>query len=326
MCMNHLRKVQIIAILLPFFLLAEVEIKPAWKRVVPRETSDLIDIQKRMQSLLPKSRMALVSIEASDGAGSGVIISADGLVLTAAHVIGSSKKKMSVRLPDGKRAPAVSLGGSELSDAGMLKITKPGPWPFVEIAPRGSAQKGDWCFGLGHPGGFDKDRDMVVRIGRVIAKEGETMQTDSRLLGGDSGGPLFDFEGRVIAIHSRISKQPDENFHVPIESFHANWDFFRNQKLFSRDQIEDGGFLGVACQETADGLLVMQTVEDSPARKAGLQKDDLIVSLDGEKIDSTEELIILVASKSPGKKISLQYQREDKLLSSKIKLGTRPSE
>ena len=70
----------------------------------------------------------------------------------------------------------------------------------------------------------------------------------------------------------------------------------------------------------------MQTVEDSPARKAGLQKDDLIVSLDGEKIDSTEELIILIASKSPGKKISLQYQREDKLLSSKIKLGTRPSE
>ena len=65
-------------------------------------------------------------------------------------------------------------------------------------------------FGLGHPGGFDKERGVVVRIGKIIAKKDETMQTDSRLLGGDSGGPLFDFDGQLIAIHSRVSQKPDQ--------------------------------------------------------------------------------------------------------------------
>ena len=81
------------------------------------------------------------------------------------------------------------------------------------------------------PGGFDAKRGIVVRIGRIIGKKDETMQTDSRLLGGDSGGPLFDFQGKVIAIHSRISQKPDQNFHVPIDCYHANWDFFKNQEI-----------------------------------------------------------------------------------------------
>ena len=69
-----------------------------------------------------------------DGAGSGVVVSSDGLILTAAHVIGKTGKKMKVRFPDGKTASAISLGGSEISDAGMLQILDKGPWPFVEIA------------------------------------------------------------------------------------------------------------------------------------------------------------------------------------------------
>ena len=85
------------------------------------------------------------------------------------------------------------------------------------------------------------------------------MQTDSRLLGGDSGGPLFDFDGKVIAIHSRISKRPDQNFHVPIESFRANWDFFRKEKLLTNEKIEKGGFLGVSCEERKKVLLSSQS-------------------------------------------------------------------
>ena len=84
----------------------------------------------------------------------------------------------------------------------MLQITKKKKWPFVKMAEPQTSNIGDWCFGLGHPGGFDKDRGIVVRIGRVIAHQDETIQTDSRLLGGDSGGPLFDFEGRLIGIHT----------------------------------------------------------------------------------------------------------------------------
>ena len=77
--------------------------------------------------LLPNAKKALVSIEAGGGAGSGVIVSEDGLVLTAAHVIGQTGKSMMVRLPNGRRASAKALGGSEISDAAMLQITDDGP-------------------------------------------------------------------------------------------------------------------------------------------------------------------------------------------------------
>ena len=233
---------------------------------------------------------------------------------------------MTVRLPNGERLPAISLGGSELSDAGMLKITKSGSWSFAKMAPRGSVSLGDWCFGLGHPGGFDQERGIVVRIGRVIGNKNETMQTDSRLLGGDSGGPLFDFDGRVIAIHSRISKKPDENFHVPIESFLANWEFFQNSKLFTLAQMEKGGFLGVACKETEKGVVVVEAIEGTVAEKSGLRPNDLILAVDGENIDNREELTILLATKNPNDEIKLEYEREGSAQSLKIKLGERPEE
>ena len=320
-------KVLLVASLLPHILLPKDETtERAWNRIVPENSDDLLEIQARLQSLLPEVQGAVVSIEAQDGAGSGVIISKDGLVLTAAHVIGSSKKKMTVRLPNGERLPAISLGGSELSDAGMLKITKSGSWPFAKMAPRGSASLGDWCFGLGHPGGFDQERGIVVRIGRVIGNKNETMQTDSRLLGGDSGGPLFDFDGRVIAIHSRISKKPDENFHVPIESFLANWEFFQNSKLFTLAQMEKGGFLGVACKETEKGVVVVEAIEGTVAEKSGLRPNDLILAVDGENIDNREELTILLATKKPSDEIKLEYEREGSAQSLKIKLGERPEE
>ncbi|MBP52142.1 MAG: hypothetical protein CMI27_03245 [Opitutae bacterium] len=296
-----------------------------WHKKVPENQNDLRIIQSHLQTLLPACEKAVVAIEVNDGAGSGVIISEDGLVLTAAHVIGKSGRKLSVRLADGTKASAVSLGGSEISDAGMIKITGPGPWPYTKIAPSGSTSIGDWCFALGHPGGFDKKRGIIVRVGRVIAQKDETMQTDSRLLGGDSGGPLFDFDGNVIAIHSRISRAPDENYHVPVDSFHANWDFFKNQKLLTLDDLVKGGFLGLSCEEyEASGLLVTKIVEETPAEKSGLLKDDILLSLNGEKLDTREELTILVSSMNAGDLIVLEYLRNGKLLSSKIKLGNRP--
>ena len=93
---------------------ADIVSTKSWHKQVPQGIEDLVAIQERLRSLLPQTKAALVSIEALDGAGSGVIVSEDGLLLTEAHVIGTPGKKMFVRLPDGKRAPAVSLGGSDI--------------------------------------------------------------------------------------------------------------------------------------------------------------------------------------------------------------------
>jgi serine protease Do len=306
------------------YCFCDVSISPPWESITPLNQKDLLDIQSRLQELLPNAKKALVSIETNDGVGSGVIVSEDGLVLTAAHVIGKTGQKMNVRLLNGKKVSAISLGGSEISDAGMLKITKKGKWPFSPIAKRDFSKIGDWCFAIGHPGGFNKKRGVVVRLGRIIGKNEDTLQSDSRLLGGDSGGPLFDFNGNIIAIHSRVSKQPDQNFHVPIECFHINWDFYKDQEILTFEKLKTQGFLGVACEKTDLGLKVNSVVEKSAAEKYGLQKGDFLISLDGEKLDSREELTILISLKKPDELISLEYRRDETELSVQLALGARP--
>ncbi len=296
----------------------------AWEKPFPENQEDLLAIQERLRKILPEAKKAVVAIESGGGAGSGVIVSEDGMVLTAAHVIGKRGKRVKVRLPDGKRVNAITLGGSEISDAGMAKITDEGDWPVAPMAERGSSKIGDWCFALGHPGGFDKERGIIVRLGRIIAKEDETIQTDSRLLGGDSGGPLFDFSGRVIGIHSRISKKDDQNFHAPIEAFHANWKSFREEDLLTQRSLKEGGFLGVGCKETKEGLKVIEVVEDSAAKKARLREGDIIVKVNGDIIDTREELTIAIATTGPGKSVIIDYLRGEKEMTAKVKLGKRP--
>jgi len=76
---------------------------------------------------------------------------------------------------------------------------------------------------LGHPGGFDLKRSLVVRLGRIIRLAPDALQTDCTISPGDSGGPLFDMHGRVIGIHSYISSSPADNFHVPITAYYHSW-------------------------------------------------------------------------------------------------------
>ena len=183
----------------------------AWEKESPSGYEDLLQIENQIATTLDRAKQAVVSIETSDGAGSGVIVSADGLVLTAAHVIGERGKKLTVILHDGRKVSALSLGGSVFSDAGMLRMDTNETFGFASIAEVKESKLGDWCYALGHPNGFNEFRGQVLRLGRIIGKQDETMQTDCRLLGGDSGGPLFNLKGQVIGIHSRISQLPDEN-------------------------------------------------------------------------------------------------------------------
>lgn len=324
--MNRFFSDTLIIFVSSLFLDADVVSEKKWFSETPQNHADLNAIQDRLRLILSEAKKSLVAIESDDGAGSGVIVSEDGLVLTAAHVIGKTGKKMKVRLPNGKSLPAVSLGGSEISDAGMLKITKKGKWPHVQIEKMNSSKVGDWCFAIGHPGGFDKERGIIVRLGRVIGKTEDTLQSDSRLLGGDSGGPLFNLDGKVIAIHSRISKEPDQNFHVPIECFHINWDFYRKGQLLTFDKLGEKGFLGVSCEATKDGLVIVDVVEGSSAQKIGLQENDILYSLDGEKLDSREELTILISGKKPNEAVTIEYHRGEKQLSLRVVLGERPTE
>ena len=296
----------------------------SWEKNVPDSKQDLLSIQARLQKTLKKAKHAVVAIQSGGGSGSGVIVSKDGLALTAGHISGRSGRSVKIVLPDGRGVDAVTMGGSEISDSGMCRIKDEGEWPFAPMAAKGKSQVGDWCFALGHPGGFMAERGIVTRIGRVIDKQNATLRTDCRLLGGDSGGPLFNLDGEVIGIHSRIAKYDDANFHAPIESYLEHWDIFKEGTLISRRDLQKGGFLGVGTMETEDGLKIMNVVRESAAQKEGILKSDVITAIDGEPIDSQEELFIVVGSKDPGDEVVIDLKRGKRELTISLELGKRP--
>lgn len=210
---------------------------PINDKPVPENLEDLLAIQSAISTALPRSSAATVAIEIADGSGTGVIVSPDGLILTAAHVSGAPGKKVEVIMHDGKRTNAITLGLDSESDAAMIRITDPGTWPFVEIDKSKSCKLGDWVFALGHPGGFDHERGLVMRPGRIVRITDQSLQSDCILIGGDSGGPLFDLSGRLIAIHSRVGPQLVVNMHVDIDTFLNIWEALLNSEF-----LGDGPF------------------------------------------------------------------------------------
>jgi serine protease Do len=194
-------------------------LKPA-----PESITELRAIEARVKVLVKKVSPATVAVEVGGATGSGVIISSNGLVLTAAHVAGAPDRNVIFTFPDGKRVRGKTVGSEEDSDAGLMRITEAGPWPFVPLGELETARAGDWVLALGHPGGFDARRSLVVRLGRLIRIRGDSLQSDCTISPGDSGGPLFDMHGRVIGIHTTISGSLSDNFHVPIAKFYSEWD------------------------------------------------------------------------------------------------------
>jgi serine protease Do len=143
---------------------------------------------------------------------------------------------------------AKALGMDHDWDAGLAKIQTEGKWPFVPMAKE-PPRLGAWCLATGHPGGIFSDRKPPLRLGRVlVVGDGtdplEGIQTDATVYPGDSGGPLFNLQGEVIAIHSNIGYDVVENRHVPVEIFHQKWDDFVQGKEFGEPlDLDDEGDL-----------------------------------------------------------------------------------
>jgi serine protease Do len=158
------------------------------------------------------------------GEGSGVVVSEDGLIVTVGHVIAQPGSELTVIFPDGRRATAKALGANFSRDSGLARITEPGKWPHVEMGHSADVKQGDWCIALGHPGGIQQDRTPPIRLGRVLSGKGSKyIVTDATVISGDSGGPLFDLEGRLIGVHSNIGMNVNQNQHVPIDVYRDQW-------------------------------------------------------------------------------------------------------
>lgn len=188
----------------------------------PQSVEDLQRIEHQLQQVLPRVLPALVCIEVNNGSGSGILVSEKGLVFSAAHVVDKQGTVLKIIMPDGTRLPGKTTAQNSESDAGLAEITTVlnKGLPRVQRTEK-LPRVGDWVFALGHGGGLDQKRGPMVRLGRVVSLKNGVIQTDCKLIRGDSGGPLFNLNGELIGIHSRVGSGLEDNLHVPMKDFDA---------------------------------------------------------------------------------------------------------
>ncbi|HWW00306.1 MAG TPA: trypsin-like peptidase domain-containing protein [Candidatus Acidoferrum sp.] len=301
------------------------DLPSAFTKPTPGSIADLKLMEQRVKALVTRLSPAVVAVEVGFGSGSGVVISADGLVLTAGHVSGRPGRDVRFTFPDGKTARGKTLGAEHDSDTGLMRITDPGLWPHAPMGDLEHARIGDWVLALGHPGGFDPKRSLVVRLGRIIRLIPEALQTDCTISPGDSGGPLFDMYGRIIGIHSAISSSVSANFHVSVTDFYETWDQLVKGENPSSLEGLPKAYLGATAADDAAGCRLSVVEENGPAFKAGLKVGDLVLKVNEREIMVAASFRRWVAEAEPGETLSLQIKRGDNLLSLDVKLRAPPA-
>lgn len=286
------------------------------------EKVTLQQVEQCLQNKLPSMEKTLVGLDFGEaGFGSGIIVSKDGLILSAAHVTGGVRRPLTVILPGGKRVKAITKGLDAARDAAMAQITEPGEYAHAELA-KSPPHQGDWVFSLGHSGGYDKNRGSVVRLGKVLSSDDEKIQTDCKLIGGDSGGPLFNKEGQLIGIHSRVGQALEDNVHVPLAVFTKEW-----APLSSFQWIENGpfvprelGFLNWDVKETPEGMkITAMPLKHYPGQDTNAVKDqatelpaagDFIIRWNDQEIKTLHDLDKCRINCYPGQEVQLTFKKK----------------
>lgn len=292
------------------------------------------DLEQKTVSLVPPLVQATVglTIMGGMGAGSGVVVSEDGLILSAGHVVPSPGQEMIVHFSDGRRVKAKALGSDKQIDAGLAKIVEEGKYPFVKMGKSANLKKGDWVLAIGNPGGYRPDRKPPVRLGRVLSLPNKDagslwIRTDATVAPGDSGGPLFNMDGEVVGIHSNISPDPSENRHVAVDDFTKRWDAMMSKQMTGKMFSNGNGSrpqLGIHPEDRNGKVRINDVVKDSPAEKAGLQTGDIILKLDGSEINKADEVFAKLRRKRSGNEVKLTIAREGDEKEIVAKLGEGP--
>jgi serine protease Do len=295
-------------------------------KLAPADLSDLRAIELQVTKIVDHVRQSTVAIIVGDSQGSGVIVTENGLVLTAGHVISIPGRKVTVVLSDGRRVAGQALGVNTASDCGMVQITDRGPYPASKISDQTSLKIGDWCLGTGHPGGYQVGRPPVVRLGRLVAIREAFLQSDCTLLGGDSGGPLFDLNGNIIGIHSRIGPRTSLNLHVSASLFVRDWDRLTKSPDLEHVSAESQGMLGVNGVDVPQGARLTEVFPRLPADEAGLKTGDIVTMFSGHPVDDFKTLQTFVQARRPGEIVELRVLRDHGVREFRATLVARPTE
>ena len=270
------------------------------------------------------------------GAGSGVIFSQDGYILTNNHVV-EGAQGLTVTMNDQQEYKAEIVGRDPKTDLAVLKIDAGKDLPSAHMGDSEELRVGDWVLAIGNPFGLNHTvtSGIVSAKGRIIGAGpyDDFIQTDASINPGNSGGPLFDMNGRIMGINTAIIAQGQGiGFAIPVNT----------AKPLIPQLVEKGevsrGYLGVQIQsmtpelskalriEGQKGALVSEVVPDAPAAKAGIERGDLIVSYDNKNVEDSHDLSRIVAATEQGKKVKVAVLRNGKKKDIHLKIGKLPSD
>jgi serine protease Do len=299
------------------------------------EDSPLYEFFRRFQGQIPQQQGPQVPRQ---GLGSGFIVEPSGVILTNAHVVDGADE-VRVRLTDRREFKGKVLGVDKPSDIAVVKIDAPG-LPAVKLGDPAQVRVGEWVLAIGSPFGFENTATVgIVSATSRSLPDGTYVpfiQTDAAVNPGNSGGPLFNARGEVIGINSQIFSRSGGYqgiaFAIPI-----NVASQVKEQLVKNGKVERGR-IGVAIQEVSQqlaesfgldrpqGALVSSVEKGGPAEKAGLQPGDVILAVDGKKIERSAEVPPLVAAVKPGSKANLEVWRERSKRTVAVTVGELPSE
>ena len=254
--------------------------------------------------------------------GSGFIISADGYILTNAHVVDGADE-ITVRLTDKREFKAKVIGADKRTDVALIRIDAAG-LPVVKLGDPNKLRVGEWVLAIGSPFGFDNTVTAGIVSGKARSLPQENLvpfiQTDAAVNPGNSGGPLFNLRGEVVGINSQIYSRTGGymglSFAIPIDIALDVQNQLRSAGHVSRGRI------GVVIQEVtkeladsfglakAQGALVNAVEKGGPADKAGVEVSDIITKFDGKNVGSSNELPRIVSATRPGSKVGMQVWRK----------------
>jgi serine protease Do len=274
--------------------------------------------------------------------GTGFIVSSDGYILTANHLVGDAEKVM-VKEGNNREVEAKVIGTDPASDVAVIKIDG-NNLPFLELADSDKLEVGEWVLAIGNPFGLSHSVTAGIvsakgRSGFQLAEYEDYIQTDAAINPGNSGGPLLNLDGKVVGINTAIVTghlayrgNIGIGFAIPINMAKSIY----NQLVETGKVVR--GFLGVSIQDlTAEnapffglkqdtkGVLVPEVNKDSAAEKAGLKPGDVIIELNGEPIETAKELQSRVAALKPDTDVELTVLRDGKRETLTAKLSERPA-
>jgi serine protease Do len=272
------------------------------------------------------------------GLGSGVVISADGYILTNNHVVEEADEVQVSIGESTKKFDAKIIGRDSLADIAVLKIEPAAPLIPATFGDSDQLQVGDVVLAIGNPFGIGQSvsRGIVSALSRGqlgIEQLEDFIQTDAAINPGNSGGALIDSQGRVVGINTAILSSSG-GFNGVGLAIPINLVQFVAEQIVTKGRV-DRGFLGVSTQDLTDdiatqfnaetGALVNEVTADSPAEKAGIKAGDVITRVNTTDIRDQRHLQLVVTQFAPGTEVSVSLLRDGKPLTVKAKLGLRPN-